>query len=237
MSVPSVDSANGGNSVIRTLIVDEHRINATVLASVLAEEPDVDVIGVATTVEEALDGLEKCDVVIVSTSIQEDAALEIARVSVMSEKSAKTLIMGIPESEDVILRYIEAGASGFVLKDDSIEGLLETMHAVYNDEAILPPNLAAKLMNRVAELARAYEDHGGFEDHMAEELTRREQEVLDLISEGRTNQEIADTLIIELGTVKNHVHNILKKLNVNSRRDAATIAQMNGPRHSASLGA
>lgn len=221
--------------MIRTLIVDEHRINATVLASVLAEEPDVDVVGVATTPEEAIAGLERCDVIIVSTSIEEEAALEIARMSVMSEQTAKALIMGIPESEEVILRYIEAGASGFVLKDDSIEGLLETMHAVYNDEAILPPNLAARLMNRVAELARAYEDVGGLENQMAEELTRREQEVLDLISEGRTNQEIADTLIIELGTVKNHVHNILKKLNVNSRREAAMIAQMTGPRPSISM--
>lgn len=221
--------------MIRTLIVDEHRITGTVLAAVLIEEPDVDIIGVAGGVEEAIAQLANCDVIVVSTSIPEASALEIARISVAADPPVKTLVMGIPESEDVILRYIEAGAAGFVLKDDSVEGLLEIMRAVYNDEAIIPPNLAAKLMNRVAELARAYDDLGSVETELSEDLTRREQEVLDLICEGRTNQEIADSLIIELGTVKNHVHNILKKLNVNSRREAAMVAQMATPRASLSI--
>lgn len=222
-------------SLIRTLIVDEHRISGTVLAAVIAEEPDIEVVGVATSLEETRERSHRCDIIIVSTSIQEDAALEIAGLGVTAEHPIKTLVMGIPESEDVILRYIEAGASGFALKDDSVEELIQTMRAVQNDEAIIPPNLAAKLMNRVAELAQAYEGVGGVDGQMAEELTRREQEVLDLISEGRTNQEIADTLIIELGTVKNHVHNILKKLNVSSRREAAVIAQMHIARHSVPL--
>lgn len=222
--------SEGANELIRTLIVDEHRISGTVLAAVLAEEPDIEVVGVATSPAETLEKIERCDIVIVSTSISEEAALDITRLGVSSDHDVKALVMGIPESEDVILRFIEAGAAGYVLKDDSVEGLIETMHAVYKDEAILPPNLAAKLMNRVAELASAYDDGGAVENHLAEDLTRREQEVLDLISEGHTNQEIADTLIIELGTVKNHVHNILKKLNVNSRREAALIAQMH-PQH------
>ncbi len=223
--------------MIRTLIVDDNRITGTVLAAVLVEEPNVDIVGVVGTVEEAAEKIMQCDVVIVSTGIPEDFALAIARMSVSGDHSAKTLVMGIPESEDVILRYIEAGAAGFVLKDDSMEELVETMHAVYNDEAIIPPNLAAKLMSRVAELARAYDEIGGLEAEMNEDLTRREQEVLELICDGHTNQEIADTLIIELGTVKNHVHNILKKLNVNSRREAAMIAQMNGSRPSLPMGA
>lgn len=216
--------------MIRTLIVDEHRISGTVLAAVLSEEPDIEIVGVATSAQETIDRIQHCDIVIINTSIQDDVALEITRLGLLPDINAKSLVMGIPESEDVILRYIEAGAAGFVLKDDSVEGLIQTMHAVYNDEAILPPNLAARLMNRVAELARAYETSGSLDGNMADELTRREQEVLDLISEGRTNQEIADTLIIELGTVKNHVHNILKKLNVNSRREAAAIAQMHAQR-------
>jgi two-component system, NarL family, nitrate/nitrite response regulator NarL len=216
--------------VIRTLIVDEQRISGTVLAAVLSEEPDIDVVGVATTAQETFEQISRCDIIVVNTSIQEDAALEISRLGLSPDLSVKTLVMGIPESEDVILRYIEAGAAGFVLRDDSVEGLIETMHAVHNDEAILPPNLAAKLMSRVAELAMDFENAGAFDSTIAEELTRREQEVLDLICEGQTNQEIADSLIIELGTVKNHVHNILKKLNVNSRREAAMIVQMNAPR-------
>jgi DNA-binding NarL/FixJ family response regulator len=221
--------------VIRTLIVDEHRISGTVLAAVLAEEPDISVVGVATTIDETRDRAHLCDIIIVSTSLSEDIALAVTSLGLSAEVDVKTLVMGIPESEEVILRYIEAGASGFALKDDSVESLIETIHAVKNDEAILPPNLAAKLMSRVAELAQAYEGYEGLNAHAAEELTRREQEVLDLISAGHTNQEIADTLIIELGTVKNHVHNILKKLNVTSRREAAMIAQMQVSRQSLSV--
>lgn len=221
--------------MIRTLIVDEHRISGTVLAAVLAEEPDISVVGVATTIDETRDRAHLCDIVIVSTSLSEDIALAVTSLGLSADFEVKTLVMGIPESEEVILRYIEAGASGFALKDDSVESLIETIHAVKNDEAILPPNLAAKLMSRVAELAQAYEDYEGLNAHAAEELTRREQEVLDLISAGYTNQEIADTLIIELGTVKNHVHNILKKLNVTSRREAAMIAQMQVSRQSLSI--
>jgi DNA-binding NarL/FixJ family response regulator len=219
----------GIHTVIRTLIVDEHRISGTVLAAVLSEEPDIDVVGVATTAQETIELISRCDIIIVNTSIREDAALEISRLGLSPDLSVKTLVMGIPESEDVILRYIEAGAAGFVLRDDSVEGLLETMHAVHNDEAILPPNLAAKLMSRVAELALDFENASSADTAIAEELTRREQEVLDLICEGKTNQEIADTLIIELGTVKNHVHNLLKKLNVSSRREAALMAQTHAP--------
>ena len=222
-------------SVIRTLIVDEHRISGTVLAAVLAEEPDIEVVGVATSLAETRERVHLCDIIIVSASILEDTSLEIAGLGVAADHDLKTLVMGIPASEDIILRYIEAGASGFALKDDSVEELIQTMRAVQNDEAIIPPNLAAKLMTRVAELAQAYEGVGGLDGQMAEELTRREQEVLDLISEGHTNQEIADTLIIEIGTVKNHVHNILKKLNVSSRREAAMIAQMNMTRPSVPL--
>lgn len=216
--------------MIRTLIVDDNRITGTVLSAVLSEEPDIEIVGVVGSIEETVEKIERCDVIIVSTGIPEESALEIARMSVSGETPVKALVMGIPESEDIILRYIEAGAAGFVLKDDSIEGLVDTMHAVCNGEAIIPPNLAAKLMNRVAELARAYDGAGALESDQNEELTRREQEVLDLISDGRTNQEIADTLIIELGTVKNHVHNILKKLNVTTRREAAMVAQMHAPR-------
>lgn len=94
------------------------------------------------------------------------------------------------------------------------------MRAVQSGEALVSPNIAAALMSRVSELAQLFADvESGLNE--AADLTPRECEILGLIGQGLTNQEIADRLVIEVGTVKNHVHSILQKLEVGNRRDAA----------------
>jgi DNA-binding NarL/FixJ family response regulator len=115
---------------------------------------------------------------------------------------------------------VEAGATGYVLKDDSLEDLIETVRAAQDGKVFVSPQIAAAIMERLSGLARLFSD---VENNItnATDLTARELEVLKLISEGRTNQQIAENLVIEVGTVKNHVHNILDKLNVSSRREAA----------------
>jgi DNA-binding NarL/FixJ family response regulator len=118
------------------------------------------------------------------------------------------------------LTYIEAGAAGYVLKEASVEDLVENIRAVADGQALVSPVIARTLMERVADLVRICDDLGITVGGIAE-LTRRETEVLELIAQGKTNQEIADEMIIELGTVKNHVHNLLKKLNVSNRAEAA----------------
>ena len=119
-----------------------------------------------------------------------------------------------------VLRYVEAGATGYVLKDDSFEDLIETVRAARDGKVFVSPQIAAALMERLSNLARLFSD---VENSVTDptDLTSRELEVLELIGRGRTNQQIAEELVIELGTVKNHVHNILDKLNVSSRGEAA----------------
>jgi DNA-binding NarL/FixJ family response regulator len=137
-----------------------------------------------------------------------------------TELPTKVVVLGLAESEAEILRYVEAGAAGYVLKDDSVEELLSNIRAIHRGEAVVSPEIAAALMSRVTELAQLFTDvdvGAGANP----ELTDREQEILGLISQGMTNREIAEALIIEVGTVKNHVHNILNKLNVSSRHEAA----------------
>lgn len=204
--------------MIRVLLVNEFRLMANVIASVLEDEPDIMVIGRATTVERALGLAAGCDVALVSSRLPDQGALEIISRLTETLPSVKALVVGVAESEWEILQYVEAGAVGYVLKDDSVEELLRHIRAARSGESIVSPEIAHALMHRLADLASVIDTTA----HMAEPgaLTPREQEVLQLIGQGLSNQEIAQHLVIEVGTVKNHVHSILQKLNVSSRNDA-----------------
>jgi DNA-binding NarL/FixJ family response regulator len=207
--------------MIDVLVVNRSRLIGSVMAAVLKDEPDMQVIGSATSVDEALEMLrsQACDIVLVSTNLPGGAALELTRV-LQSDSAPRVVVIGVIEREDVILQYVEAGAAGYVLRDDSEEDLVEKIRAVHTGEALVSPEIAAALMTRIAELADMRPPLESEVDRFSE-LTPREQEVLDLIGEDLSNQEIAERLVIEVGTVKNHVHNILRKLDVRSRRDAA----------------
>jgi DNA-binding NarL/FixJ family response regulator len=126
----------------------------------------------------------------------------------------------LPNIKDVILQYIEAGIAGYVLRDDSVDQLLHAVRAVYRGEAVVSPDIAAALMTRIAQLSNVCQGTTWSESGVFLELTPRERQVLVLVQQGLSNQEIAASLTIELGTVKNHIHNILRKLNVRSRHDA-----------------
>jgi RNA polymerase sigma factor (sigma-70 family) len=205
--------------VIRVLLVNEIRLMSNVVAATLEDESDIQVVGSATTIEQALNLAANCDVVLISTRLPNEGALELIRALNEQYPEVKSLVLGLAESEEEILQYIEVGARGYVLKDDSVQELLRNIRAASSGEAMISPEIAAALMNRVNELAQVFAEAAAIPD--AVDLTPREHEVLQLIGQDLTNQEIADRLVIEVGTVKNHVHRILQKLNVNSRQDAA----------------
>jgi DNA-binding NarL/FixJ family response regulator len=208
-------------TMIDVLIVNKSSLMCSVTATALKHEPDICVVGLATDADEALDLIWtcNCDLVLANVNVPNDGALKLIR-GAKALASVKVLVMGLTKTEEVILRYIEAGAAGYVLGDDSVEDLLKNIRAVYNGEALVSPEVAAAMISRIAELAQPYSTIEPGMDEVTE-LTPREREVLDLIGAGLSNQEIAVRLVIEVGTVKNHVHNILRKLDVSSRQDAA----------------
>jgi len=193
-----------------------------VIASALEDEPDIDIVGCATTIEEALQIIQenKVDVALVSTQFPDQGAIKLTQSIIEIKPSTKVLALGLTENRERVLRYVEAGAIGYVLRDDSLDDLINTIRAAQSGEAYVSPEIAAAMMERITELAHLFAD---VEHSVAESsgLTPREIEVLDLIGQGLTNQEIAEQLFIEVGTVKNHVHSILDKLNVNTRGEAA----------------
>lgn len=207
--------------MIRVVLVNALRILCNVIAAVLDNEPDIEIVGCTTTMDEALEMARRCDVMVLSTLIPDDAAFKITQATVQAGLPVKVLVLGLAQSKEEILRYIEAGAAGYVLQDDSVDDLLVKVRATYDGQALVSPEVAALLMSRVSELAQESSETEDTLDVVVE-LTPREREILTLIGQGLSNQEIATQLVIEVGTVKNHVHNILEKLNVSSRRDAAS---------------
>lgn len=205
---------------IRVLVVNEQKLVCNLISSLLAEEKDIEVVGHATDLDQATHLISRCNIMLVSTQLPERGALRLIRKIVFEHHPVKVLVLGLTESRAQIIQYIEAGAVGYVLKDDSADALVQSIRAAAEDQAIVSPRIAAALMARLTALAQLFSNvEAIISDPKA--LTDREREVLELIGEGLSNLQIGLRLFIEVGTVKNHVHNILKKLEVNNRQEAA----------------
>ena len=209
--------------MIRVLLVNEFQLMGNIIAEVLEDEPDIEVIGCVTTPQSAIAKVanEDVDIVLVSARLPNDGALRLTGTMTEEDSSIKVLALGVSEKKERVLQFVEAGASGYVLKDDSVDDLIKAIRAAQKDQAKVSPKVAGALMSRVSELTDLLTmiESGIPEDYS--DLTTRELEILELIAKGYSNQKIADHLFIEVGTVKNHVHSILNKLDVRTREDAA----------------
>jgi DNA-binding NarL/FixJ family response regulator len=207
---------------INLLLVNESGLIGNVISAALEDEPDIKVIASVTNADEALRVIQEksIDVVLVSTRLPEQGALKLTSAITKLAPSTKVLALGLTEEKKRVLRYVEAGATGYVLKDHSLEDLIETVRAAQDGKVFVSPEIAAAIMERLSTLAHMFSD---MESNVTDttSLTARELEVLELIGKGFTNQQIAENLVIEIGTVKNHVHSILEKLNVRTRDEAA----------------
>jgi len=207
---------------INILLVNEIRLMGNVIVAALEDESDFNVLGCVTGIDEALKIVKEkgVDVALVSTRLPDQGAITLTKAIAELAPETKVLALGLTEEKKRVLRFVEAGATGYILKDDSLDDLIHKVRAAEDDKVYVSPKIAAAMMERISDLAQIFSN---VENSVAEEagLTTRELEVLELIGEGLTNQQIAEQLVIEVGTVKNHVHSILDKLNVSSRGEAA----------------
>jgi DNA-binding NarL/FixJ family response regulator len=209
---------------IKVLLVMEVRLIGNIFASVLDDEPDIKVVDCVTTLEDAFAFIQtqEVNIVLISAGLPDQGALKFTQAVVDRGLSTKILALGLSEeNKHEALRYIEAGACGFILKDGSVNELIESIRLAQKGEAQIPSRIAGAMMERLFYLSRMF---SAVENKLDGDvrLTSRELEVLQFIGEGLTNQEIAARLVVEVGTVKNHVHSILEKLNVNNREEAAS---------------
>jgi len=217
--------------MIRTLVVDETPLLADLKSVALRNEPDIQVVGCVCTVDEAVKLCQQvaCDVVLASVTLPNKGALELTHAVRKNQAETKVLLTGMADAKAVIMGYLEHGVAGYVLMDDSWAQLLEKIRAAGRNESLLSSEVTAAMLARLCELKQIISQLSGMREQdpitLYASLTEREGEILDLIEQGYTNLQIGATLCIELGTVKNHVHNLLDKLGVPSRSQAALVAR------------
>jgi DNA-binding NarL/FixJ family response regulator len=208
--------------MIRVMVVHPTKLISSLLASVLQEEKDFYVTGQCQTVAAALDQLvvAPCHIALVAANLPDDGALQLTKQITADYPEIKVLVFGLPNEKRLILQYVMSGASGYILQELPMTKLFEHIRAAHEEKALVSPKITAAFMQKLAEMSRIFAETS-LDPAKLNELTPREMEVLTLIGEGLTNQEIGERLVIEVGTVKNHVHNILRKLDAPNREAAA----------------
>lgn len=215
---------------IKILIADDHALLRQGIKNVLELESDLVVIGEAADGDEAISrsiDLEP-DILLLDINMPRTNGLEVTRRLHESSPSLKVVILTIHDDENYVVEVIKAGAAGYLLKDVEPGMLVKAIRTVYEGESFIYPTLAKKLFS---EINRQEERKNGavksFERRREERLTYREIEVLHLICQGMSNQTIAKTLFLSEKTVKNHLTNIFRKINVTDRTQAVLYALKN----------
>ncbi len=212
---------------IRVLLADDHDLFREGLAGIIDAQEDMEVIG------EAYDGLEvivkaeelKPDLILMDIQMPGCDGLE-ATLKIKKELPETTIVMlTVRDDEEKLFDAIRYGAQGYLLKNIRSRELLEMLRGAVQGEAAISPLLAGRMLEEFRRLSRLEPTESSEE---TVDLTQREQEVLGLVSEGLTDKEISVELSISLYTVKSHLRNILSKLQVSSRREAARLAKSKG---------
>jgi two-component system nitrate/nitrite response regulator NarL len=204
---------------LRTAVVAETRLYREGLAQLLGEHPQIDVIGTAGGVEGALALLRPApDAVLLDVRLARRPGV-VAQL-IETAPDIRVVAFGVADDEQTVIECAEAGVAGYVSCEAGIEELVEVLAGAVRDEVVCPPRVAGTLLRRVGALAR---ERRGTEPEVR--LTARETQIVALIDDGLSNKEIAARLHISLATVKNHIHNLLEKLQARRRGEAAARAR------------
>jgi DNA-binding NarL/FixJ family response regulator len=208
---------------IRVLIVDDHALFRRGLMLVLESEEGIDVVGEAEDGDEAIARAEELapDVVLMDVRMPTMSGIEATRRLAESLPTTRIIMLTVSDEEDDLYEAIKAGATGYLLKEISIEEVADAVRAVMQGQTLISPSMASKLIAEFANLSKLANQRSSVP---APRLTDRELDVLRLVAQGMTNREVADQLYIAENTVKNHVRNILEKLHLHSRMEAVLYA-------------
>jgi DNA-binding NarL/FixJ family response regulator len=205
---------------LRVLVVDDHRLFRQGLIGLMKTRKDlVEVVGEAASGREAvrLTQVLKPDIVLMDISMPEGSGIEATASIRASSPDTAVVILTASESDEDLYRAVQLGVSGYLLKNLDAEQLFEALNSVEHEEAALSRETASRLLKCVAK--RSVESN-----HGEDILTERERDVLRLVATGASNQEIADRLMISVNTVRSHIRNILDKLRLENRTQAASYA-------------
>jgi DNA-binding NarL/FixJ family response regulator len=208
---------------IRVLVVDDHALFRRGLEMVLEQEPDIEVVGEASDGTEAVQVATETtpDVVLMDVRMPRRGGIDACTAIKDAVPSTKIIMLTISDEEADLYDAIKAGAMGYLLKEISIEEVASAIRAVHGGQSLISPSMASKLLNEFASMIKRTDER---QQVPTPRLTDREMEVLRLVAKGLNNRDIAKQLYISENTVKNHIRNILEKLQLHSRMEAVVYA-------------
>ena len=207
---------------IRVVIADDQSMVRAGFRSLLQAEPDIDVVAEAADGEQAISAVRrfKPDVALLDIRMPNLDGLEATRRIVEDGSATRILILTTFDVDEYVYSGLRAGASGFLLKDASPEQLIAAIHVITEGEAVLAPSVTRRVVEAFARLPAPQDDLQA----ALGTLTTREREVLKLLATGRSNSELAETLVVSEATAKTHVRNVLAKLDLRDRVHAVVFA-------------
>lgn len=206
---------------MRLLIVAPNAMLVSLLTKVLGDEDDIDIVGGITDLEDAAQYRDAAEIIAYHADVAGPALYDGIRSLREQLPGARLVLLHAPDLQDLILGAIEVGAVGYVHSHQSVAHMLTTLRTVHRHGVAIDPAFTSVLVERMAQLSQQVRSQAGMQFNHDANLTERQIEVLALIHEGMTNEEISERLYISVGTVKNHVHNILKMLDAENREQAA----------------
>jgi two-component system, NarL family, response regulator LiaR len=211
---------------MRIIIVDDHVLFREGIASIFRAEPDFEIIGLAGSVEEAINLARnaKPEIILMDFTLTDGTGVDATRKILSEQPGCKIIFLTMSEEDEHLLAAIRAGAKGYLLKDMRPSKLAAALRSVYQGESAISRSMTLRLME---ELTRTRPPEAADNNANLEALTAREMEVLRKIAVSKSNQDIASELYISENTVKYHVHSILGKLGLSDRKEAAQYARDN----------
>lgn len=217
-------SENGEQGAVRVLIVDDHELFRQGVSAILRRSPEVEVLAEAENGQQAIDMCRTLlpDVILMDINMPVCDGLEATRQIKRENPYIKILILTVSDTEEMLFEAVKSGASGYVLKNASPSVVIDSVQRVSKGEPVIPGNLAMQIITEFSKpMERTVRQQ-------VDQLTEREVEVLRHLSTGASNRDIAHALYISENTVRNHVRNILEKLHLSNRVQAAAYAVREG---------
>lgn len=210
---------------IKMLLIEDNRLLREGIASMLKKQPDINVVATVGNGENVLTLIEKVNptIVLLDLGLKNQNSLQIVKLTRKNFPKIKLIVMDLIPLQTDVLEFVQAGVSGFILKDATISDFLRTIRSVSNGVEVLPPHLTGSLFSQIVEDAV----NGTKSQKLIEgsiRMTKRERQVIVLVADGLSNKEIAQNLHLSPFTVKSHVHNILDKLALHTRIQIAKYA-------------
>lgn len=211
---------------ITLVLADRHSLFSHALKAVLDREPDIEIVGIAKAGLEAVAAVERTRpaVAVIDEGLTDCSGSQTIYLIRETVPTCRVLVVAAVEDLDLLTEAIEAGADGFLSKAVSLDRLVQAVRAISRGETVVPPNLLGPLLDQL--LGRRSLKDAAF--RLLAELTKREREVLAILAVGGGNQIIAERLAISPETARTHIQNVLTKLNVHSRLEAAALVNRNG---------